>query len=153
QVPGARRYCTQFTAHRIHIGYSVTPFRRLAAKKSQASDRGPNPNNTVTNNEPMPSITLRKSTPVPELTELPPLGRHQASIASDCRCYFSHALGRDKYCKSAHYTFQALALTVRDRLMERWKRTRYTCEEHGCRQAYYLSMEFLMGRTLNNAIL
>ncbi|MFA7096311.1 MAG: glycogen/starch/alpha-glucan phosphorylase [Gammaproteobacteria bacterium] len=101
----------------------------------------------------MPSIPLRKSTPVPELTELPPLGMDHASIASDFRRYFSHTLGRDKYCKSAHYTFQALALTVRDRLMERWKRTRYTCEEHGCRQAYYLSMEFLMGRTLNNAIL
>lgn len=101
----------------------------------------------------MPSTPLRKSTPVPELTELPPLGMDPASIATDFRRYFSHTLGRDKYCKSAHYTFQALALTVRDRLMERWKRTRYICEEHGSRQTYYLSMEYLIGRTLTNAIL
>ncbi len=101
----------------------------------------------------MPITPLRKSTPVPELTELPALGLDPASIALDFRRYFGHTLGRDRYCKSAHYTFQALALTVRDRLMERWKNTRYACEERGCRQAYYLSMEFLMGRALSNAML
>jgi starch phosphorylase len=37
--------------------------------------------------------------------------------------------------------------------MERWKRTRYAYEEQDAKHAYYLSLEFLMGRTLNNALL
>jgi len=36
--------------------------------------------------------------------------------------------------------------------MERWKSTRYAREEGRCRQTYYLSMEFLMGRALHNAM-
>ncbi|HZV82072.1 MAG TPA: glycogen/starch/alpha-glucan phosphorylase, partial [Geobacteraceae bacterium] len=41
----------------------------------------------------------------------------------------------------------------RDRLMERWKNTRYAYEESDCKRGYYLSLEFLMGRTLGNAML
>ncbi|RCX31304.1 glycogen/starch/alpha-glucan phosphorylase [Thioalbus denitrificans] len=96
---------------------------------------------------------LRASVPVPRLTELPPLGMDERAIADDFRRYFSHTLGRDKHCRSTHYPFQALALAVRDRLMERWKNSRYACEEGNCRRAHYLSLEFLMGRSLGNAML
>ncbi|MDQ2693922.1 MAG: glycogen/starch/alpha-glucan phosphorylase [Pseudomonadota bacterium] len=85
--------------------------------------------------------------------DLPPLGMDAASIAGDFRHHFSHTLGRDKHCKYTHYLFESLALTLRDRLMERWKHTRYAYDESGCRRAYYLSMEFLMGRALGNAML
>jgi glycogen phosphorylase len=101
----------------------------------------------------MPRRSLRHSKPSPKLTELPPLGMDAPSLAADFRRYYSHTLGRDRDCRSLHYTFEALALTVRDRLMERWKNTRYACEEHECRRAYYLSLEFLMGRALGNALL
>ncbi len=37
--------------------------------------------------------------------------------------------------------------------MERWKNTRWAYEESLCKQAYYLSMEFLLGRALGNAML
>jgi starch phosphorylase len=37
--------------------------------------------------------------------------------------------------------------------MERWKQTRYAYEESNCKRGYYLSLEFLMGRTLGNAAL
>lgn len=47
----------------------------------------------------------------------------------------------------------ALALAVRDRLMERWKNTQEAYRRADCRKAYYLSLEFLMGRTLSNAML
>ncbi|MDD3448909.1 MAG: glycogen/starch/alpha-glucan phosphorylase [Gammaproteobacteria bacterium] len=96
---------------------------------------------------------LRASAPVPRLTELPPLGMDERAIADDFRRHFSHTLGRDKHCRSSHYPFQALALTVRDRLMERWKSSRYACEEINCRRAHYLSLEFLVGRSLGNAML
>ena len=89
----------------------------------------------------------------PGLTELPPLPADVDSLGSDFRNYYTLNLGRDKYCRSRHYAYKALALTVRDRLMERWKRTRYAYLDSDCKQGYYLSLEFLMGRALGNAML
>ncbi len=89
----------------------------------------------------------------PGLTELPPLELDAASLTHDYRRYFTYSLGQNKYCHSVNYFYKALALTVRDRLMERWKKTRYTYIESHCKRGYYLSLEFLMGRTLGNAML
>ncbi|MEW8535465.1 MAG: glycogen/starch/alpha-glucan phosphorylase [Candidatus Thiodiazotropha endolucinida] len=75
------------------------------------------------------------------------------AISFDFRRYFAHTLGRDDHCTSSHYPYKALALAVRDRLIERWKRTRSTYENDDCKRTFYLSLEFLMGRTLSNAIL
>lgn len=97
---------------------------------------------------------LEKSAPEPWLTELPPLGMDAKSIVADFRRYFSHTLGRDRHTRYAYYMYEALVLTLRDRLWERWKNTRYAYEENGgVRRAYYLSMEFLMGRAFSNAML
>ena len=96
---------------------------------------------------------LRFSKPTKELFQLPPLGMDADALALDIRRYFGTFLGRDRHCRSTHYPYQALALSLRDRLMERWKRTRFAYEEHDAKHAYYLSLEFLMGRTLNNALL
>ena len=89
----------------------------------------------------------------PGLTELPPLPQDSPSLIHDYRRYFTYTLGQNKYCHSVKYFYKALALTVRDRLMDRWKKTRYTYIESRCKQGYYLSLEFLMGRTLGNALL
>ncbi len=107
-----------------------------------------NPNNSPSHLKP-----FRASKPTTELYETPPLGMDQESLALDIRRYFGTFLGRDRRCRSSHYPYQALALALRDRLMERWKRTRYAYEESDAKQAYYLSLEFLMGRSMNNALL
>jgi starch phosphorylase len=96
---------------------------------------------------------LRHSQPIPTLTDLPPLGMDVDAIAADFRRHFAHTLGRDRQCRSAHYTYEALALAVRDRIMERWKNTRYAYREARSKRTYYLSLEFLMGRALGNAML
>jgi len=96
---------------------------------------------------------LRSGQPSAELSQLPPLGMDADALALDIRRYFGNFLGRDKHCRSTHYPYQALALALRDRLMERWKRTRYAYEEQDAKYAYYLSLEFLMGRTLGNTLL
>ncbi|MCM8856808.1 MAG: glycogen/starch/alpha-glucan phosphorylase [Candidatus Thiodiazotropha sp.] len=75
------------------------------------------------------------------------------AISYDFRRYFAHTLGRVDHCKSSHYPYKALALAIRDRLIERWKMTRTTYEKDDCKRTFYLSLEFLMGRTLSNAIL
>ncbi len=101
----------------------------------------------------MPVKPLAKSQPAESITDLPRLGLSPKDIKADYKRHFNYTLGRDRHCKSAHYAYTSLALTVRDRLMERWKNTRYTVDESRCKQAYYLSMEFLLGRALGNAML
>jgi starch phosphorylase len=44
----------------------------------------------------------------------------------------------------------ALALSVRDRLAERWVRTQRAHYAHDVKRAYYLSAEYLLGRALTN---
>jgi glycogen phosphorylase len=89
----------------------------------------------------------------PGLTELPSLPLDTHNLKEDFRRYYTYNLGRDRYCRSIHYHYKAIALTVRDRLMERWKNTRYAHVEADSKQCYYLSLEFLMGRSLGNAML
>jgi starch phosphorylase len=107
-----------------------------------------NKNNPTSSLKPM-----RASKPTTDLYQLPSLGMDDTALALDIRRYFGNFLGRDHHCRSTHYPYQALALALRDRLMERWKRTRYAYEARDARHAYYLSLEFLMGRTLGNALL
>ena len=89
----------------------------------------------------------------PELTEVPPLGMDAVALEMDVRHYYTNNLGRDRNCRLIYYAYEALALTIRDRLMERWKNTRQAYEEADARRCYYLSLEYLMGRTLGNAVL
>ncbi len=89
----------------------------------------------------------------PGLTELPALPMDVPGLKYNFRHYYTHFLGRDKYCRSIHYHYAALALMVRDRLMERWKGTRYAYVDSDSKHCYYLSLEFLMGRALGNAML
>jgi starch phosphorylase len=96
---------------------------------------------------------LRPSALNSSLTDLPPLGSDVHSLVDDFRRYYTYSLGRDRHSRSAHYAYRALVQVLRDRLMERWKNTRYAYEGADCKQAYYLSLEFLMGRALGNAAL
>ena len=91
--------------------------------------------------------------PHPKLISLPPLAMDKQTIAEDFVRYFNRTLGRDESHFTNHYLYEALAYTVRDRLMDRWKNTRLTYERHDVRRTCYLSLEFLMGRALGNAML
>ena len=96
---------------------------------------------------------LRNSRPHPELIEAALLGTGVDALAEDFRHHFSTTLGRDRFCLSTHYPYTALALVMRDRLMQRWKNTRIAYQEEDCKRAHYMSLEFLMGRALGNAML
>ena len=88
------------------------------------------------------------------LTALPALGLESADLAVDIRRHFNYTLGRgNRRFQSQHYKYLALALTIRDRVMQYWINTNYAYWDTDCRHAYYLSMEFLLGRSLDNAIL
>jgi starch phosphorylase len=70
--------------------------------------------------------------------------------------FFRHlqlSLGKDKYSATAYDKYLAVAFSVRDRLIEKWIQTQHTYYRQDVKRIYYMSMEFLMGRTLGNAIL
>lgn len=73
------------------------------------------------------------------------------TFVDDLSRHFYFTLGRDKVHHSHLYIYNALAITVRDRLIAQWRETRLARTNK--RRVSYISLEFLMGRTLNNAIL
>ena len=81
------------------------------------------------------------------------LGMDASGIAADIRRHFNHTLGCDKHSVSAHHVYKALVIALRDRLMERWKSTHYSYQACECKRTQYLSLEFLMGRSLGNTLL
>ncbi len=101
----------------------------------------------------MPTRTFEISKPKSDITTLPGMGMDKKDFVADFKRYYSHRLGRDARCRSPHYAYEALSLAVSDRMIERWKKTYNTYREQDCKKAFYISMEFLMGRTLSNAML
>ncbi|MBK1700471.1 glycogen/starch/alpha-glucan phosphorylase [Thiococcus pfennigii] len=100
-----------------------------------------------------PFLDLTKSQPNERLFDLPPLAMDSAGLAEDFKRYYAYTLGRDRDSRSAYYTYLALAIVLRDRMAERWKRTRQAQDQANSKRTYYLSLEFLMGRALGNAML
>jgi glycogen phosphorylase len=58
----------------------------------------------------------------------------------------------DPAVAGARERYEALARSVRDVLSQRWVRTEQTYERENPKRVYYLSMEFLIGRSLANNI-
>ncbi len=101
----------------------------------------------------MPTNKFVISKPKSSITQISDQGLTKDDFIDDFKQYYVHLLGRDENCRSPFYAGEALSLAIRDRLMERWKATHQTYKINDCRRGYYLSMEFLMGRTLSNAML
>ena len=88
-----------------------------------------------------------------ELLQAPDLPMTPDAILKDLTHYFGRLLGRRTIPQQSPFLYQALVYTARDRLMERWARTRLASERNDSRRVAYLSLEFLMGRLLRNALL
>eukprot|EP00727_Mastigamoeba_balamuthi_P010462 m51a1_g6038 putative glycogen phosphorylase 1 (951) ;mRNA; r:156647-160432 len=72
-----------------------------------------------------------------------------------CRQIASHiefSLARSKWNMDYYSLFMATALSLRDRMIEYWNDTQEHFSEMKCKRTYYLSIEYLMGRSLRNAV-
>ncbi len=64
-----------------------------------------------------------------------------------------YSVGKDSITATNRDWFFAAAYTARDRLIERWMQTMRSYYTSDTKRVYYLSMEFLLGRTLMNSLL
>jgi glycogen phosphorylase len=64
-----------------------------------------------------------------------------------------YRVGKDRATATNRDWFHVVAWLIRDRLMERWMQTMRTYYTEDAKRVYYLSLEFLIGRTLSNSLL
>jgi glycogen phosphorylase len=83
----------------------------------------------------------------------PPLGMDEQAVENDLLRHYHLTLGRRQTMCGEPYVYKAAALTVRDRMVERWSNTREKYRLEHKKRVAYLSLEYLMGRALNNAVL
>jgi starch phosphorylase len=76
-----------------------------------------------------------------------------SSLRQDFERHLRRTLVKDRYTATDRDRYFALALTVRDRLIERWIATQQTHHKKNVKRIYYLSLEFLIGRLLGNNVI
>ena len=86
------------------------------------------------------------------LEELEPLPADSQSLSQGFHRYLRNHLGHFMGFVP-FYLYEAMSLTVRDRIMSKWHRTWKRHSQPDTRKAYYLSLEFLIGRALGNHLL
>jgi starch phosphorylase len=64
--------------------------------------------------------------------------------------HLQYSQGKDEHSATALDRYFAVAYAVRDRLMRRWIETQQAYYKRDAKRIYYLSLEFLMGRALEN---
>ncbi|MEX2582782.1 MAG: glycogen/starch/alpha-glucan phosphorylase [Gemmatimonadota bacterium] len=75
------------------------------------------------------------------------------SLKHDVTDHITYTLALDRGTASDRDFYMSTAWAIRDRLAERWAATQRQYKEQDAKRVYYLSLEFLMGRMLGNALI
>ena len=81
------------------------------------------------------------------------LGSDTKAIQRSVSNHLVYTIGKDPLTATDHDWMMAFSHVVRDRLIERWMETQRSYYKHDAKRVYYLSMEFLIGRSLVNSLL
>ncbi len=75
-------------------------------------------------------------------------------LSLDCEIHrhLNYTLGHSAKSASMRYIYRALAIAVRDRLITSWNATEQRIKVKAPRRVFYLSLEFLIGRSLTNSV-
>ncbi len=65
----------------------------------------------------------------------------------------NYSLAKDRHTTTLHDDYLALAMAVRNQIVERWIQTQQGYHKKNVKRVYYLSLEFLIGRLLSNNML
>ncbi|MCX7170838.1 MAG: glycogen/starch/alpha-glucan phosphorylase, partial [Proteobacteria bacterium] len=80
------------------------------------------------------------------------VGLDADSLNKSLANHLTFTVGKDAVTATERDWFYATAFMTRDRLIERWMDTMRSYYNRDAKRVYYLSMEFLMGRTLMNSL-
>jgi starch phosphorylase len=99
-----------------------------------------------------PAVTAAIAAPRQDLTGSR-LGMDAAALRQSFLQHLEYTLSElPRHVDSEWEPYVALALAIRDRLVERWIRTQDAYYDQDPKRVYYLSLEYLMGRTLGNSL-
>ncbi|MFA7281939.1 MAG: glycogen/starch/alpha-glucan phosphorylase [Sterolibacterium sp.] len=80
------------------------------------------------------------------------VGLDTPALTKSLSNHLTFTVGKDAVTATERDWFYATAYMTRDRLIERWMDTMRSYYNRDAKRVYYLSMEFLMGRTLMNSL-
>jgi len=78
---------------------------------------------------------------------------HTHTLAYDAAQHLRLSLAKDRHTATRHDRFLSLAMAVRDRLVDQWMDTQQSYYDTDARRVYYMSLEFMTGRLLANALI
>ncbi|XP_019078127.1 uncharacterized protein LOC100264186 isoform X2 [Vitis vinifera] len=81
------------------------------------------------------------------------LSNDPVSLQKDILDHVEYTVARSRFSFDDFEAYQALAHSVRDRLIERWHDTQQYFKRKDPKRLYFLSLEFLMGRSLSNSVI
>ncbi len=79
-------------------------------------------------------------------------GSDNESIKQSFAHHLTYSLAKDEFTATQRDCYTSLAMTVRDHLIRKWIETQQTYYRKDAKRIYYLSLEFLIGRTLSNSV-
>ncbi len=88
-----------------------------------------------------------------DLSAAPPAHPADDSLGDLMRRHLHVSLAKDRYGATTHDYYVALVYAVREHMIGRWLRSQQRTYHEDRKRIYYLSMEYLMGRLLSNALL
>ena len=81
-----------------------------------------------------------------------PRASDPASLGREIVDRLAYQVGKDPIVAKSHDWLEAAILVVRDRAIERWMASTRTTYQAGDKRVYYLSLEFLIGRLMRDAV-
>ena len=97
--------------------------------------------------------TLETGIPSPDIDQEFPKEMSAPSLRKAFERHLRRTLARDRYSASDRDRYYALALAVRDEIVERWIATQQLHHRENVKRVYYLSLEFLIGRMMGNNVI
>ncbi|MGB0347600.1 MAG: glycogen/starch/alpha-glucan phosphorylase, partial [Balneolaceae bacterium] len=79
-------------------------------------------------------------------------GLNKESLREDIKLHLRHTLAKDEFSKTPWDEYRSVVLTLIDRLHDKWITTQQHYHHSGVKRVYYLSMEYLIGRLLDNMV-
>jgi len=74
------------------------------------------------------------------------------SFREDIKQHLRYTLAKDEYSSTEWDNYRSVVLTVMDRLHDRWIETQQGYYNNNKKRVYYLSMEYLIGRLMDNML-